>query len=306
LYFLLTLDSIASGQNLKCSFGTDSFPLWPRFDYCEVGSVDLPEYYRAFDYYSFSGDSTRKSTVSVVYFGSPHQIDFVPKEILSSFPRLNGILISSCRTFTILRNNLFTENLSAIQYLNLGYNQIESIEANAFQHLTKLKWIGLAQNQLSSLPHQVFKNNPELIAIWLHRNKISSITPDFFNNLNNLQYVYFGTEDQRYVHFYSENLCIKKNFGCSSGSCLVSKSEMDSGLPTCYANCLNDVQCASKSGTIDNLSPEDVKKNIDLIVKSGHVSTLIKKGYSSLLAEKGYDDLIAENDSKLEVDQEPK
>jgi hypothetical protein len=166
-----------------------------------------------------------------------------------------------------------------IEYLNLASNKIATIEVNAFQHLPKLKWINLSVNQLRSLPHQIFKNNPEMILIGLPGNKMNSITPDFFKNLNKLQYVYFYSNDQ----------CTKRSFGCHIGSCSVSQSELDSGLSTCFKNCLDDVECASKSGKLDNLSSEQIEKNLDLIISSGHTEILI---------EKGYGDLIPKNDPK--------
>jgi hypothetical protein len=52
---------------------------------------------------------------------------------------------------------------------------------------------------------------------------------------------------------------------------------------------LDDVECAAKSRKLDNLSSEQIEKNLDLIISSGHTEKLI---------EKGYGDLIPKNDSK--------
>jgi Leucine-rich repeat (LRR) protein len=150
--------------------------------------------------------------------------------------------------------------------LDFYNNKIETIEANAFQHLPKLKWISFFDNRLRSLPQQLFKNNPELILIWLHSNQINSITPDFFKNLNKLQLVGF-----------ENNQCTRKLFGCWSGSCSVTQSQLDSGLSTCYGNCRNNEECASQSGNLDNLSSEQIEKNLDLIVASGHTSILTQE-----------------------------
>jgi hypothetical protein len=80
----------------------------------------------------------------------------------------------------------------------------------------------------------------------------------------------------QHVYFLS-NQCIRKGFGCDTGSCSVSESDLnsDSGLSTCYSNCLNDSECASKSGKLDNLSPAEIEENLDLIIASGHSSALI-------------------------------
>jgi hypothetical protein len=278
------------GRELQCSYdSSSSYALWPTISHCKISSVDLSETFKAYDH-SFSGTSAQKSAATVVWFDSPPNIDFLPKQILNDFPRLNGIKINGCNTFTIIRNHFFVEDFAMLQHLNIWDNKIETIEANAFQHLTKLKWIALGGNQLRSLPHQIFRNNPEIIFIFLYNNQINSITPDFFQNLSKLQR----------VDLDGSNQCIDMVFGCHSGSCSVSQSELDSELSTCYNNCLIDGECASKSGKLNDLSSKQIEQNIDLIVSSGHAETLIENGYSNLLIEKGYGDLIPRIDSKLE------
>jgi hypothetical protein len=226
------------GRKLTCYYDTDSsssYALWPTFNLCKIDSVDLSEHYKNAEH-SFSGTPEEKSAVSVVFFNTPAQIEFLPKQMLKDFPQLNGLQIQHCKTLTTIRDTLFTEDFGAIQYLDLWHNKIATIEPNAFHHLPKLKWIQLAANQLNSLPHQIFKNNPELISIELHGNQIYSITPDFFKNLNKLQRV-----DP------NPNACTNKEFGCYSGSCLVSQVELNSGLSTCYSNCLADSECTPNS-----------------------------------------------------------
>jgi hypothetical protein len=128
--------------------------MWPRFNQCELNSIDLSESFKTVEH-SFSGTSAQKSEATVVNFARPSRIDFLPKEILNDFPQLNGIIIENCKTFTIVKNGFFTDDdFGAIQYLYLDRNKIETVEDNAFQHLPKLKWISLDQNQLRTLPHQ--------------------------------------------------------------------------------------------------------------------------------------------------------
>jgi Leucine-rich repeat (LRR) protein len=193
-----------------------------------VRSADLSENFKSVEH-SFSGTAEQKANATAVYFLSPPQIEFLPKSMLNDFPRLNGIIIGYCKTLTIIRENLFTQDFEAIQYLSFNSNKIATIEENAFQHLPNLKWINLGVNQLRSLPHQLFRNNPEMILIWLYGNQINSITPDFFKNLNKLQRVDFNP-----------NECTNKELGCISGSCLVSQSELDTALSACYNNFLQD------------------------------------------------------------------
>ncbi len=257
------------GRELTCTYDTDSSKLlWTAFSRCLLSSADLSDKYQTVDH-SFSSTQTEKSLVTVVNFDSPSKMDFLPKEILSEFPKFNGIEIKRCYTFTIIKDDFFSKDFGAIEYLYLGDNRVETIEANAFQHLPDLKWIWLARNQIRSFPYRIFKNNPEIFVIWLHANKINSITPDFFQDLDKLRHVEFQA-----------NTCVKKDFGCDSGYCSVSQSELDDGLSDCYTNCLNEVECASKSGKLDNLSPEKIERNIDVIISSRHLQTLVEQNYT--------------------------
>ncbi len=221
----------------------------------------------------------------MVYFSSSPKVDFIPKEILSEFPHLNGIEIYGCKTFTTVKNGFFTKDFDVLQYVYLDYNKIHTIEPQAFQYLVKLKWISLYGNQIESLPFQIFKHNPELIYISLHGNKINSIDSSFFKNLNKL----------KFVRLTDNNLCVNKDFGCGSSTCSVSQADLNSGLATCYSNCLNNMDCALKSGKFDKLSSDYIKGKIDAIVSYGHLDVLIKQNYTDLLVKKGYLNLMVEN-----------
>ncbi len=289
LYFLLALIIRIFGRELTCDYGANEYVMWPTFNQCELNSVDLSESFKTVEH-SFSGTPAQKSEATVVNFARPSRIDFLPKNVLNDFPQLNGMVIRNCETFTIVKSGFFTDDFGAIQYLYLERNKIETVEADAFQHLTKLRWISLGINQLRTLPHKIFRNNPELIAIWLYNNKINSITPDFFKNLDKLQLVSFTSSQ-----------CINKRFGCDTGSCSVSEAELDSSFSSCYSNCLKDRECASKSGKLDNLSPAEIEEKLDLIIASGHSSALIEKGYQDLLIKRGYKDSIIETDWRLKT-----
>jgi hypothetical protein len=159
---------------------------------------------------------------------------------LNDFPQLNGIAIDRCETLKTLKSGLFTKDFDAIEYLHRQSDCNNRGSQRLPTQLPKLKWIALDKNQLRSLPHQIFKNNPEMVAILLQSNKINSITPDFFKTLNKLQFVDF-----------EDNQCSNNRFGCTTGACLVSQPELDSGLAACYTNCLADRECAAKSGKLE-------------------------------------------------------
>jgi hypothetical protein len=257
-YLLLILSVYAYGRQLSCTYATVSpYGLWPQFNKCSLASIDLSGAYKTVDH-TFTGTPAEKSAVTVVEFTGPFNIDFLPRQVLSNFANLNGLVFNDSPGWPVVRNDFFPKEFSVIQYLHLAVNKIETIEADAFQHLTKLKWIGLGGNLLKSLPFQLFRNNPDLIVIWLNSyNQVNSVTPDFFKNLNKLHY----------VNFSGNNRCINKVFGCESVSCSVSRFELDASFSTCYSNCLSDGECAAKSGKLDNLSQEEIEKNLGLIIR---------------------------------------
>jgi hypothetical protein len=57
---------------------------------------------------------------------------------------------------------------------------------------------------------------------------------------------------------------------------------------------LNEVECASKSGKLDNLSPEKIEKNLELIISSGHVQTLVEQNYTVQLIKSFKDTMDSE------------
>jgi hypothetical protein len=256
--------------------------MWPTHTRCKVSSVDLSASFRGQEH-SFSGTSAQKLAATVVFFYESPNVDFLPKEILSEFPHLNGILIFGSNLPTV-KNNLFTSDFKKLQFLSLGANKIQTIEPDAFQHLVNLKWIGLWSNQIQTLPFQLFKKNPDLFYINLYGNNINSISSDFFKNLNKLKYVDFG-----------RNLCINKDFGCSSSTCSVTQYELNSALSTCYSNCKNNMECSLKSGKFEMLNPRYVEANIDSIVSYGHLDVLIAENYTDALIKKGHLNLMVEN-----------
>ncbi len=247
-------------------------------------SVDLSERFQSQDY-SFSGNFAQKLAATNVGFKSSPNVDFIPVEVLTEFPHLNGIEIARSNTFTIIKNGLFTKNFAKLQYLYLGENSIQTIEANAFQYLVSLKWISLHTNQIQSLPFPIFKNNPKLIFISLYGNKINSMNSNIFKNLKKL----------KFVGLAGGNVCVNKTFGCYSSNCVVSQSDLDRDLATCYSNCKNNMECSLRSGNFELLNPSYVEANIDAIVSYGHLDVLIKQNYVETLIKKGYLDLMVEN-----------
>jgi hypothetical protein len=163
-------------------FGTDSWYLWPTFKRCFVSNKDFPSSAKN-QSYSFTGSTEEKNNTTAVYFYGRSIIDFIPLEILTEFPNINGIMIYYSNIPT-LKEGFFTKYFKDIQYLNLWNNKISKIEEFALIYFTELKWIRLFSNQIESLKTNIFKNNHKLEFIDLNSNKIKIINPKLFANLN--------------------------------------------------------------------------------------------------------------------------
>ncbi|KAF2902898.1 hypothetical protein ILUMI_03290 [Ignelater luminosus] len=83
------------------------------------------------------------------------------------------------------------QNLDVIN-IYLQDNNIERVEAEAFQNLRLLHAINLADNNIKEIPSLAF-SNLDLEVIDLTNNNIDSLDTGAFNNLDKLKQVYLGT-----------------------------------------------------------------------------------------------------------------
>ncbi len=179
--------------------------------------------------HSFSGNSSQKSETKTFRIHDSPQVDFIPLDILTEFPNLNGLSVSGCNLPTV-KASLFRVELNKIEYLDLQDNKIELVQGKAFEHLTKLKWVRLGLNYLQTLSYQLFRKNPYLIFIGLFGNQIDSIHPNFFDGLNSLKFIVF-----------EKNLCVATKIGCET--CSLSQADLRNHLQNCYNNCAKGTVC---------------------------------------------------------------
>jgi Leucine-rich repeat (LRR) protein len=154
-------------------------------------------------------------------------VEFLPVDIFTAFPRLNGIVIGES-SLPVLRDTLFNRYFTNLEYLYLGGNRVRYIEAQAFVELIRLKWINLSYNLIEFLNRRIFHNNYKLEYISFYQNKIKMIHPQFFENLVNLQFVAFSGND-----------CVDEGFekevgGVQEGTSL---ALMTFKLRDCFDNC---------------------------------------------------------------------
>jgi hypothetical protein len=180
------------------------------------------------DEHCFTGSTEKSESKTFLIYKSP-KVDFIPLDILTEFPNLNGIILNFCILPT-LKAGLFGEEFQKIEYLRFQFDKIKTVEPEALQYLVKLKLIDFNSNKIESLPQQLFKNNPNLVYIDFRKNKINSIHPNFYDGLSKLKF----TE-------LDGNRCVDTKVGCVT--CLVDQSELKEKLQGCFDNCLNDKKC---------------------------------------------------------------
>jgi hypothetical protein len=215
------MSGAAIGRELRCDYKSGGGFLWPSFQFCHILRSDFSAKFEA-EKHTFTGTPSQKSDTKVVKIHWTDQVDFIPLDIVTEFPNLNGIAIEYANLSTV-KEGFFKPELQVIEYLWLAFNQIEVIEPKALQYLTKLQWVSLYGNRIQALPNRIFQNSPDLIYLDLEDNQLSSIVPNFFDGLNKLKLIQF-----RY------NICIQDDIGCES--CLITQSEIKEKIRGCFGN----------------------------------------------------------------------
>jgi Leucine-rich repeat (LRR) protein len=222
-------NNVVGANQLNCSYGNDSgFIHWPKFKFCRISNqiFQLADKNKTF---SFSGSARQKDETTVVWFSSSPSFEFIPLQIFTEFPNLNGIIIWYSH-ITTLKEGFFTKEFKVIKYLYLYNSQIQQIEEEALINLPELKWIGFSDSHIKTIKTNFFKNNIKLEFISFIANKIKMMNPLFFENLNKLIIVNLRS-----------NFCVNKEFRKSD----LSLSTMNEELKFCFKNCLNDDECSS-------------------------------------------------------------
>jgi hypothetical protein len=209
------------GRELRCDYWSRGDFLWHSYQLCYLLRNDFSAKFEA-EKHTFTGTPSQKSETNVVKIHWTTQVDFIPLDIVTEFPNLNGIAIEYANLSTV-KEGFFKPELQVIEYLWLAFNQIKVIEPKAFQYLTKLQWVSLYGNRIQALPDRIFQNSPDLIYLDLDRNQINSINPNFFDGLNKFKNIELDG-----------NVCASTRIGCES--CLITQAELKEKLQGCFGN----------------------------------------------------------------------
>ncbi len=147
-----------------------SLPLWPDFKFCQTRIYDFSANFEA-EKHTFTGTASEKSETKTFNIFDAAHVDFIPRDILTEFPNLNGLMITQSNLPTV-KESLFKDELKNIEFLWLVSSGIKVIEPKAFQHFRKLQWVAMVENNLQTLPDRIFQNNPDLIFINLEENQL--------------------------------------------------------------------------------------------------------------------------------------
>lgn len=106
--------------------------------------------------------------------------DEMPVNFFDRYPDIERIEMTSKRLKSIKLTDLL--NANALQHLNVSHNEIDSIEAFAFDSAPKLNEIDLSFNLLQNLNENVFASY--LIKyLYLNNNQLTVVRPEWFENL---------------------------------------------------------------------------------------------------------------------------
>lgn len=137
--------------------------------YCETSSLIL-------------NDAVSLETLSV----SNNQISMINGDSFTHTPNLQSLDLSRNK-ITEIREGTF-EALYELRFLNLGSNKILQLDAaETFADLTNLETLTLGGNDLSYLSSGIFANLTSLKQLMLNNTKISSIDSDIFTELRSLE-----------------------------------------------------------------------------------------------------------------------
>ncbi len=105
---------ISSGRELTCTYGMTPYILWPSHPYCIMQYVDFSSNFKS-QIHSFSGSASQRSEVKVVRIENSPRVDFIPVEVFSEFPNLNGFYLYQSNLPATIKSGFFTRDFKKIE-----------------------------------------------------------------------------------------------------------------------------------------------------------------------------------------------
>ncbi|KAM0681135.1 hypothetical protein GINT2_000920 [Glugoides intestinalis] len=118
----------------------------------------------------------------------PTNIDLDIIRLMKNIKRLDIIDVKELEKIP----DLLFDDLTNLESLSLGRNNIKELQPNIFNNLQKLKSLYLADNKLTEFPSCVFDGLVNLKSLGLVNNNIKELQPNIFKNLQKLENLWFS------------------------------------------------------------------------------------------------------------------
>ena len=176
--------SVDSKKNENSIKGYYSDEGWPDFDY------NLWTYTINADAVVTTKDTKLRASPAKPYVkgidaADIKTIQYLPITVHEKFPNLEAYQFRNCSIKEISYENF--QNLSEIQYLNLGFNEITTIPSSTFQDLSNLKTLELYNNLFQTINGQSLIGLQSLTYLSLQQNQITLLPDDAFDMLTGLE-----------------------------------------------------------------------------------------------------------------------
>lgn len=143
---------------------------------------------------------------------------YFPNNVGSIFPKLKYILDESSGLKFIEKRNF--ENMDHVVQISLAHNLIESIPADAFDHLTSLQTVQLHFNKLKTLEADTFSVNVNLQEVFGYRNEFETLPSGLFRNNAKLVGIHFDFNKLHSIKFSLDPTGAYMKINLHANSCI--------------------------------------------------------------------------------------
>lgn len=172
----VTLIQPANSYEIKCRHGNTKYRLSCTFNYIqnnETLAANLPSDFRPLTKH-----------ISHITLGISN-LTTLPNDTFNLLPNLHSL--SARADIRTLTRHQF-KNASRLMILNFGYNnQLTKLESNLFKYASSLEYIDLGFNQLNEVEDKAFHGLSNLRTLFMESNLISEIHNNTFFGTKNLQ-----------------------------------------------------------------------------------------------------------------------
>lgn len=143
--------------------------------------------YRQLSHYANATVPSDVQVINLSFTRFRNKEEELGRTFLSRLPQIQSLVFVSCG-MTNLPSNFFAAN-GKLDYVDLSWNQLETIPEDLFSSSPDLKKVVLRGNQLTGLPDNVFRNNRNLETLIIARNRLQYLRSQLFSSTPNLRHL---------------------------------------------------------------------------------------------------------------------